>query len=99
MNSNNKTDQSCQQTTNWEEQTFEKEFYSFNKQSYNNEKKIIQIKITSDQKIIYSQNGQNLRLVECHNIFEQPEIFNNLDQIRKLSWQGQLDKNKKKDGK
>ncbi|CAD8101910.1 unnamed protein product [Paramecium sonneborni] len=99
MNSNNKIDQRYQQITNWEEQNFEKEFYTFNKQGYNYEKKIIQIKITSDQKIIYSQNGANLRLVECHNNLEQPEMFNNFDQICKLSWQGQQDINKKKDGK
>ncbi|CAD8128908.1 unnamed protein product [Paramecium sonneborni] len=90
---------SCQQSTNWVEQTIEKDFdqHSLDGKSY---KKIkILIKFTSDLKIIYSYNGKILRVVECHDAFEKQELFNNINQIHNLQWQGQYSENKKKDGR
>ncbi|CAD8129028.1 unnamed protein product [Paramecium sonneborni] len=87
------------QSTEWKEQTIEKEVGIYNQNKQRIEKIIIQIKFTSDQQIIYQRNGAILRIEQVHDVFENPDIFNNMDQIKYLSWQGQYNLNKKKDGK
>ncbi|CAD8099421.1 unnamed protein product [Paramecium sonneborni] len=99
MNNSNQTHLSCQQSTYSEGQTIEKEVQSYNQRMQRIEKIKIQIKLTLDQQIIYSQNGAILRVVEGCDVIERLETFNNMDQIQNLSWQGQYGKNKKKDGK
>ncbi|CAD8128970.1 unnamed protein product [Paramecium sonneborni] len=98
MNFSINTEISSSQSTNREEHTIVKEIDSFDRERVRIEKIKIQIKFTSDQKIIYQQNGEILRQVECKDVHEKPELFNNMDQIGNLYWQGQYGKNKKKEG-
>ncbi|CAD8096156.1 unnamed protein product [Paramecium sonneborni] len=99
MNSSNENHLSCRQSVYQEDHTIEKEVASKNKQTCMMEKIKIQIKFTSDQKIVYSQNGAILRVIEYHDVEGKQELFNNMDQIRNLFWKGQNSQNKKKEGK
>ncbi|CAD8130345.1 unnamed protein product [Paramecium sonneborni] len=99
MNNQNETYLSSQKSIYWPGQIIEKDFVGYNKSMDRMEKIKIQIMITLDQQIIYSQNEDILRVVELHDVLDKPEIFNNMEQIQSLSWQGQYGQNRKKDGK
>ncbi|CAD8107875.1 unnamed protein product [Paramecium sonneborni] len=99
MNSSNENYLSCRQSIYQEDGTIEKEVDSFNRETYRIEKIKIQIKFTSDQKIVYSQNKAILRVIECHDAKGKKELFNNMDQIHNLLWEGQYQQNKTKEGK
>ncbi|CAD8129436.1 unnamed protein product [Paramecium sonneborni] len=70
-----------------------------NKRKQRLEKLSIQIKFTQDHQIVYSKEGAILRIDKVCDAFQNPEIFNNLDYIHYLFWQGQYCKNKMKVGK
>ncbi|CAD8129056.1 unnamed protein product [Paramecium sonneborni] len=99
MNSPNQNHLSCRQSIYQEDHTIEKEVDSQNRQTSMIEKIKIQIKFTSDQKIIYLQNRAILRVTESHDVKGKPELFNNMDQIHNLLWEGYCCQNKKKEGK
>ncbi|CAD8118554.1 unnamed protein product [Paramecium sonneborni] len=83
----------------WEGQTIQKEVRQWDQAKYRFHKINIGIKFTQDNQIIYSKNQAILRIIKVHDFFENPQLFNNVDQIHKLTWQGQYDKNRKKEGK
>ncbi|CAD8119572.1 unnamed protein product [Paramecium sonneborni] len=99
MNHSNENCLSNRQLTNSKEYIIDKEVSSYNKSINFIEKIKIQIKFMSDQQIFYSQNGAILRVVQGHDFVDNPKMFNNMDQICDLEWQGQYSKNKKKEGK
>ncbi|CAD8129516.1 unnamed protein product [Paramecium sonneborni] len=81
------------------EQTIEKEVENFNFLNSKIEKIHIQIKFNSNQQIIYSQNRVIVRVTQGHDVLDKKEMFNNMDQIHNLSWQGYYGKNKENHGK
>ncbi|CAD8106477.1 unnamed protein product [Paramecium sonneborni] len=76
-----------------EEQTIEKIVYYYTED--NAEKIKIQIKFTSGHQITYSDNRGILRVVKVNGVIENPEVFNNMNQIEYLYWKSQYDQNKK----
>ncbi|CAD8129577.1 unnamed protein product [Paramecium sonneborni] len=85
-------------STNWKEQTIVKEFDYYNKNKYMVEKTKIEIKFTSDHQIIYLKNEAILRVEQLY-VLNYPQILNNVEQIQSLTWNGQFDLKKKKEGK
>ncbi|CAD8127954.1 unnamed protein product [Paramecium sonneborni] len=57
-----------------------------------------QISYSKDIKIIYQQDGEILKIDEIEIYQNKPESIINLEQIKHLTWKGQLDKNQKKVG-
>ncbi|CAD8106822.1 unnamed protein product [Paramecium sonneborni] len=98
MNISNQNSLSGLLSSEWEELIIEKKVDFFNNNLERLEKIKIQIKFTQDHQIIYYKDGAILR-VEYFHSRKNPDIFNNMEQIQNLSWQGQYNQKKKKDGK
>ncbi|CAD8129088.1 unnamed protein product [Paramecium sonneborni] len=79
--------------SNWKEKTIKKVVYYYREE--NVEKITIQIKFTSGYQIIYSDDRGILRIVQVDRVLENPQIFNNMNQIEYLSWQSYYSQNKK----
>ncbi|CAD8129949.1 unnamed protein product [Paramecium sonneborni] len=99
MNLSNQNPNCTLKATNWEGQAIEQEVEQWDQTKCKFHKINIGIKYTQDNQIIYSKNEIILRVVKVHDILENPQLFNNMDQIQNLSWQGQYGKNEKKEGK
>ncbi|CAD8090443.1 unnamed protein product [Paramecium sonneborni] len=59
----------------------------------------IQITIQNQEFMIYSQDGVILRIEKVYDFEKNPEILNNMEQIKNLTWQGLYGLNDKKYGK
>ncbi|CAD8069661.1 unnamed protein product [Paramecium sonneborni] len=99
MNLSNQNSIFTLKAINLKGQIIEKEFEQWDQTKCRFHKINIEIKFTQNNQIIYSKNEEILRIVKVHEVFENQQLFNNVDQIHYLSWQGQYDQNEKKEGK